>query len=93
MNIFFQRFYDEDLLKNQIIIPSKLKLVKQLYAGERFFFPSDIHKRLGSLIQGKFIGLLFGKIFFVLSGLFMELKRDHRKLKKPYIAIITLTNE
>jgi hypothetical protein len=91
--MFFQRFYDEDMLKNQIIIPSKLKLAKQLYAGERFFFPNDIHKRLGALIQGKFIGLFFGKIFFILSGFFMELKRDYRELKKPYIAIITLINE
>ncbi|MEJ2615781.1 MAG: hypothetical protein P8Z35_12545, partial [Ignavibacteriaceae bacterium] len=49
--IFFQRFYDEEKLNNQLIIPSNLALESILYIGERFYFPNNIRKRFAQKLQ------------------------------------------
>ena len=88
--IFFQRFYDEEKLKNQLIIPSNLTLESILYIGERLYFSSNIHKRFAQKLQSKFSSVLFGKLFFIISKVFFEYSMNYKDLKKPYIAVVSL---
>jgi SAM-dependent methyltransferase len=90
--IFFQRFYDNSKLNEQIVIPSQMQFHSQLYIGERFFYPKNIHKRFAKIVQSRFSSVLFGKLFFILSAFFMTTSQDFKNLKKPYIATIMLRN-
>lgn len=90
--IFFQRFYDIESLKNDIISPSELHLQEQFFVGERFYFPNNINKRLGTVLaRGRFIFVL-GRLFNILSSAFMTKKINFDELKKPYLAFIKLVN-
>lgn len=89
-NNFFQRFYDEKKLNDQIIIPSGLSLDSILYIGEEFYFPKNIQKRLASKMQSKLSSILFGKSFFILSNLFFKYSENYSKLTKPYIVSLAL---
>ena len=91
--IFFQRFYDEKSLHERIINPSELSLETILYLGEKFYYPNNIHKRIAQNMQTKLSFVLFGKLFFLLSGLFFSYSEDYKNLKKPYIAVVTLRNK
>jgi hypothetical protein len=91
--IFFQRFYDYEKLNKQIILPTRLELQSKLFLGERFYFPNNIHKRFAQLVQSRLNSVLFGKLFFMLSAIFMEKCDSYNKLKKPYIAALMLRNE
>jgi len=91
--IFFQRFYDEETLRNQIIIPTGLKLIDQTYIGERFFFKNNIHKRLGTILgSGKF-GFIFGRFFNLISKIFMLKSKTPVGLSKPYLAFLKFKND
>ena len=88
--IFFQRFYDEEKLYNQLIVPSNLTLQSILYIGERLYFPDNIQKRFAQKLQSKFSSILFGKLFFMISKVFFEYSMNYKDLKKPYIAVVSL---
>ncbi|MHC4617542.1 MAG: hypothetical protein ACYTEQ_07285 [Planctomycetota bacterium] len=88
--IFFQRFYDEKTLYQQIIAPSKLSVVNRQYIGERFYFPRNIHRRLTMAVGRKYRNLLLGRWYFRLSGIFMTTQKRAEDLKKPYLAIVAL---
>lgn len=88
--IFFQRFYDENTLEEQIIKPTKLKLVAIRYIGERFYHPNEINKRMAFLIDFKSGSLLLGRFYRYLTAIFMCESDDFRNLKKPYLAFCSL---
>jgi hypothetical protein len=87
---FFQRFYDEETLKDQIINPTKLSLDKIVYIGERYYFPNNIKKRFSKLAGRKGISLFLGRFFPVLSRIFMCQANDSKLLRKPYLAIASM---
>jgi hypothetical protein len=90
--IFFQRFYDNSKLNEQLILPSQMEFQSQLYLGERFYYPKNIHKRFAQIVQSKLSSVLLGKLFFTLSAIFMARDQDFKNLQKPYIATIMLRN-
>ncbi len=87
---FFQRFYDEESMNKQLINPSRLVLDSLLFLGERFYYPNNIHKRLAQRLQSKTASVLLGNIFFLISKICISYSDDYKRLKKPYIAVITL---
>ncbi len=88
--LFFQRFYYETKLEDQIIKPSGLVVHNKIYVGERYYYPQNIHKRFAFLVGGKNKSLLFGRFYFLLSKLFMTIDQNPNNLSKPYLAIISL---
>ncbi|MBD3305827.1 methyltransferase domain-containing protein [candidate division KSB3 bacterium] len=88
--IFFQRFYDYDLLLSNIIQASGLSL---LYLGcieERYFF-QDPHKRLAHYINStRRQTMVFGIWFPVLARIFLSAPQPLDVCRKPYIACIVL---
>ena len=90
---FFQRFYDEESLNDRLIIPSGLVLESNLFLGERLYYPRNIKKRLSQKMQSKLSSVLLGKFFFNISRYFFTYSNDYKKLKKPYIAVISLRNK
>jgi len=92
--VFFQRFYDERTLRSRIIEPTGFSVIAQSYLGERFYFPGNIHRRLGpALVTGRVKPLLLGPTVGVLSRVFMEEASDWRQLGKPYIAVVAMRTE
>lgn len=88
--IFFQRFYDEQVLYKQIIEPSCLGILDKKYIGERFYQSENIHKRMAFVVGFGKRSLLLGRFFRILSDIFMEESRDYLSLRKPYLAIYSL---
>lgn len=88
--IFFQRFYDQEKLYKQLIIPSELSLESKLFLGERFYYPNNIHKRFAQRMQSKISSIVFGKFFFLISKFLFSYSYDCKDLKKPYIAVVAL---
>jgi SAM-dependent methyltransferase len=87
---FFQRFYDEKTLQEQIIGPSGLRLFSKKFIGERFYHEDDITKRVAHKIGFGKMALLLGRFFSRLSDIFMTESADAAKLKKPYLAVYAL---
>jgi hypothetical protein len=90
MTIFFQRFYDEERLYNQIIKPSGLYVQSKMFLGENFYYPNNINKRFAQLMSSKISSVLFGKLFYLLSKVFMIYSENHAELQKPYIVVASL---
>lgn len=90
---FFQRFYDEDSLQKQIVIPTGLKVVCRTYIGEKFYSVNNIKKRMAFLIGYGKPAMILGRLFNKISNVFMEETDDFRKLKKPYLAIYSLVKD
>jgi hypothetical protein len=89
---FFQRFYDEESLYRQIIVPTGLRVAGKTYIGERFYSVNNIKKRMAFLIGFGSRALILGRFFNKISDIFMEESQDYKKLKKPYLAIYSLVN-
>lgn len=87
---FFQRFYDEKTLQEQIIGPSGFQAVSRRFIGERFYHANDITRRMAHRIGFGTKALLLGRLFKRISGVFMEESGDAALLKKPYLAIYAL---
>jgi hypothetical protein len=87
---FFQRFYDEETLKDRIINPTKLSLDKIVYIGERYYFPNNIKKRFSQLVGRKWISLFLGRYFPIFSKIFMCQANDSKLLRKPYLAFASM---
>lgn len=87
---FFQRFYDEKTLQEQIIEPSGLQVFAKRFIGERFYHEDDITKRMAHRIGFGKTALLLGRFFNRLSDIFMTESVEASTLKKPYLAIYAL---
>jgi ubiquinone/menaquinone biosynthesis C-methylase UbiE len=88
--IFFQRFYDHDLLSRNIISASGLDLVSLNFIEERYFF-RDPRKRMAHYVNGSARqNLWFGPCYPLLSHVFLSPPKALDKCKKPYLACIVL---
>lgn len=88
--IFFQRFYNYDLLMRNIIHASGLDLVYVGFIEERFFYRNP-RKRLTHYINStRRQNLLFGLFFPILSRFFLTSPKPLDACKKPYIACLVL---
>lgn len=87
---FFQRFYDERTLQEQIIGPSGFQAASKRFIGERFYHEGDITKRMAHRIGFGKKALLLGRLFKRISGIFMVESPDAARLKKPYLAVYAL---
>jgi len=88
--IFFQRFYDEDLLYENIIKPSALDVLSKSYIGERFYF-NNIADRIGHLFASKsLLKILNAWSFGIFPKIFLYKIDNYRGIKKPYLAIYCL---
>lgn len=90
---FFQRFYDEDSLHNQIVAPTGLRVKGKTYIGEKFYSENNIKKRMAFLVGTGKRALILGRFFCMISDIFMEESQDCKKLKKPYLAIYSLAKD
>jgi SAM-dependent methyltransferase len=88
--IFYQRFYDMNLLKRNLVAASGLRLVSIDFIEERFF-SRDPHTRLASYIVGtRRQRLVFGLLYPLLARVFLSKPKELKKCKKPYIACLVL---
>ena len=88
--IFYQRFYDMDLLKRNLVAASGLRLVSIHFIEERFF-SRDPRKRLASYISGtRRQRLVFGLLYPLLARVFLSRPKELEKCTKPYIACLVL---
>lgn len=88
--IFFQRFYDEPTLIENIIAPSTLELVDLKFIEERFFL-KDPRKRLTYYISNStYRMLIFGIFYPFISRIFLSKPKDLQYCQKPYIACIVM---
>ena len=88
--LFFQRFYDHNLLLNNIVKSSGLSTLEMQFIEERCF-KNNSHKRLAQLINSTTKqNALFGPLFPIFSGLFLSRPRPLEKCRKPYIACLVL---
>lgn len=87
---FFQRFYDEGSLHEQIVAPTGLKIAEKTYIGERYYSGNNIKKRMAFLVGFGKRAFILGRFFNKISDAFMEESHDYKKLKKPYLAIYSL---
>ena len=90
---FFQRFYDEKSLQDQIITPTGLRISGKTYIGERYYSVNNIKKRMAFLVGLGKRAFIMGRLFNTISDVFMEEARDYKKLKKPYLAINALIKD
>jgi len=88
--IFYQRFYDLDLLKQNLAAASGLQLVSLNFIEERFF-STNPRKRLANYI-GKNQGqtLAFGLFYPLLARIFLSRPKPLERCTKPYIACLVL---
>lgn len=88
--IFFQRFYDESMIHENIIKPSGLDILSKMYIGERFYL-SDIKYRLGHLFSShSLLKILNAWSFGILPKIFLFPTEQYENIKKPYLAIYCL---
>ena len=88
--IFYQRFYDLDLLKQNLVTASGLQLVSLNFIEERFF-SNNPRKRLANYIrrtQGQ--RLAFGLFNPLLARIFLSRPKPLEHCAKPYIACLVL---
>lgn len=90
---FFQRFYDEQSLHMDIVVPTGLRIAEKKYIGERYYSEDNIKKRMAFLIGYGKASLLLGRLFNKISDVFMEESSDYKNLKKPYLAIYSLIKD
>jgi hypothetical protein len=88
--MFFQRFYDEATVNNQIINPSRLKLIRQSFIGERFWYPNNPRKRLANFISTYKLSFIFGRSFPLFAKIFFETSDNWMTIRKPYLSIVVL---
>lgn len=88
--IFYQRFYDLDLLNRNLVAASGLELQSLEFVEERFFF-SDPNRRVANYINGTGRQTLaFGLFYPILSRVFLSRPKRLDRCRKPYIACLVL---
>jgi SAM-dependent methyltransferase len=87
---FFQRFYDEPLLKRNFIEEANLELSSLRFVEERYYL-QDPRRRVAHLVNNSPTqNLLFGPLFPLLSHIFLSPPMPLHKCRKPYIACLEL---
>jgi SAM-dependent methyltransferase len=88
--IFFQRFYDHELLMRNIVRASGLELLELQFIEERYFL-KDPRKRMAHYINGTARQTFwFGPLYPLLSHMFLSPPKPLEKCRKPYLACIVL---
>jgi SAM-dependent methyltransferase len=88
--IFFQRFYDLDMLQQNIIAASGLDLLSLRFIDERHF-SKDPHRRVAHFVNGSQRQTFwFGPMYPLLSHLFLSQAKGLEGCSKPYLACIVL---
>jgi ubiquinone/menaquinone biosynthesis C-methylase UbiE len=88
--MFFQRFYDEPLLRRNFVEGPGLDLQQLRFVEERYYF-SDPRRRVAHLFNNSPTqNLLFGPLFPLLSHVFLSSPRPLQACRKPYIACVEL---
>ncbi len=88
--IFFQRFYDRDLLMRNIVRASGLELVELQFIEERFFL-KDPRKRMAHYINASpRQNFWFGPWYPLLSHVFLSAPKALERCGKPYLACVVL---
>ena len=83
---FFQRFYDENTLRERILASSRFQVVETAYIGERYFVRRPIQERTARLFSRPAFRWLLGRWFPLLSKVFLIRAPTWQELKKPYLA-------
>ena len=88
--IFFQRFYDEPLLRRNFVEHSGLNPISISFVAERGY-SDDPRKRIAHWINcSPRQNALFAPMFPLLSHLFLSPPRPLNRCRKPYIACLVL---
>lgn len=88
--IFFQRFYDEPMLRRNLIDASGLNEVYTRYIEERVF-KDNPRRRLAHYINASPLqNKVFGVAYPLLSTFFLSSPKGLGKCRKPYIACLVL---
>lgn len=88
--IFFQRFYDYDMLMSNIVRVSGLEVLYLEFIEERYFY-KDQRKRMARYINSSpKRNFFFGPWFPLLSRIFLSSPKELERCRKPYIACLVL---
>lgn len=88
--IFFQRFYDSELLQRNIVEASGLELQNLTYIDERNFLKNP-RRRMSHFINGTPNQVaLFGPLYPLLAHIFLSQPKPLAACVKPYLACVVL---
>lgn len=88
--IFFQRFYDHDLLMRNIVRASGLELAELQFIEERYFL-RDPRRRMAHYVNSSpRQNFWFGPWYPLLSHVFLSPPKPLERCRKPYLACIVL---
>jgi SAM-dependent methyltransferase len=88
--LFFQRFYDYDLLMRNIVRASGLELAGLQFIEERYFL-RDPRRRMAHYINSSpRQNFWFGPFYPLLSHMFLSPPKPLDRCRKPYLACIVL---
>lgn len=89
-SIFFQRFYDLETLRRDVVQASGLEEVSLRFVEERFF-SKDPHTRMAHYVNSTGRQkTFFGPWFYPLSRIFLSAPKPLDECKKPYLACLVL---
>lgn len=87
---FFQRFYDEPMLKSHFVERPAAEVSDLRFIDERYYFKSP-HRRVAHVVNCSPIqNRVFGPLFPLLSHVFLSAPKSLDKCGKPYIACLCL---
>jgi ubiquinone/menaquinone biosynthesis C-methylase UbiE len=89
-SIFFQRFYDEQLLHRNFVELSGLDLHESAFISERCWLDDPRNRSANFFTHTAKRNLIFGPMFPLLSHIFLSPPRPLEKCSKPYIACMVL---
>ncbi len=87
---FFQRFYDEEKLDENILKPSGLEILDKIYIGEKIYNDSAGSILANYINSGRLQNMLFGHFQRLAAGLFLQESRELEKIRKPIIVCLKL---
>ncbi len=89
-SIFFQRFYDEKVLHENIIAPSGLEVLEKIYIGETIDSQTPGSTLANYINSGRLQNAVFGHAQRFMAKRFLVEKSDLNKVKKPIIICLKL---
>lgn len=87
---FFQRFYDEAVLRENIIIPSGMEVMEKIYIGENLRTKHPGSTIANWIDAGKMKTLLFGPFQPILSCLFLTVCTKENESQKNIIVCLKM---
>lgn len=88
--LFFQRFYDESALEENILKPSGMQLMEKIYIGEKVGVGCSGSVLAKFVDSGWLKTFIFGPFQKLLAACFLEVGDDTVKLKNPIIVCLKL---